>query len=128
SLANDYETLLNQYRTPQVALGILFKNHSKKHSDKIISVLVKILGIYPPGTIVRLSDDTIAKVMMTTSDVKQPHVWSCDVHGADPSFRFLLNEDVQVKEVIKFEELTDGAVKTLQANNPISFYFNHFNH
>ncbi|MCL1104950.1 DUF3391 domain-containing protein [Shewanella algicola] len=128
SLANDYEILLNQYRTPQVALGILFKNHSKKHSDKLISVLVKILGIYPPGTVVRLTDDTIAKVMMTTSDVKQPHVWSCDATGAEPSFRFLLSEDVQVKEVIKLDELSEGAVKTLQANNPISFYFNHFNH
>ncbi len=128
SLANDYETLLAKYHTPQIALGILFKNHSSKHSDKLISVLVKILGIYPPGTIVRLTDDTIAKVMMTTADVKQPHVWACDSSGGAPSFRFLINEDVHVQEVIKINELTDGAVKTLQANNPISFYFNHFNH
>lgn len=128
SLANDYETLLSKYHTPQIALGILFKNHSSKHSDKLISVLVKILGIYPPGTIVRLTDDSIAKVMMTTADVKQPHVWSCDITGGDASFRFLINEDVQVKEVIKLEELSEGAIKTLQANNSISFYFNHFNH
>ncbi|GGQ20813.1 HD-GYP domain-containing protein [Shewanella litoralis] len=128
SLANDYETLLSKYHTPQIALGILFKNHSSKHSDKLISVLVKILGIYPPGTIVRLTDDSIAKVMMTTADVKQPHVWSCDTSGGEPSFRFLISEDVQVKEVIKLDELSEGAVKTLQANNSISFYFNHFNH
>ncbi|MGI2171237.1 HD-GYP domain-containing protein [Shewanella sp. MF05960] len=128
SLANDYETLLSKYHTPQIALGILFKNHSSKHSDKLISVLVKILGIYPPGTIVRLTDDSIAKVMMTTADVKQPHVWSCDITGGEASFRFLINEDVQVKEVIKLEELSEGAIKTLQANNSISFYFNHFNH
>ncbi|MGX9461637.1 HD-GYP domain-containing protein [Shewanella sp. A14] len=128
SLANDYETLLQQYQTPQVALGILFKNHSSKHNDNLISVLVKILGIYPPGTIVRLTDDSLAKVMMTTADVKQPHVWSCDIGGAEPSFRFLINEDVQVKEVVKLDDLSDGAIKTLQANNPISFYFNNFNH
>lgn len=128
SLANDYETLLSKYHTPQIALGILFKNHSSKHSDKLISVLVKILGIYPPGTIVRLTDDSMAKVMMTTADVKQPHVWACDSTGGNPGFRFLINEDVQVKEVIKIDELTEGATKTLQANNPISFYFNHFSH
>lgn len=128
SLANDYETLLSKYHTPQIALGILFKNHSSKHSDKLISVLVKILGIYPPGTIVRLTDDAIAKVMMTTADVKQPHVWSCDTSGDEACFRFLINEDVQVKEVIKLDELSEGAIKTLQANNSISFYFNHFNH
>ncbi|MBB1439323.1 DUF3391 domain-containing protein [Shewanella sp. SG41-4] len=128
SLANDYETLLHQYHSPQIALGLLFKSHSSKHADNLISVLVKILGIYPPGTIVRLSDESIAKVMMTTADVKQPHVWSCNISGGNPSFRFLINEDVQVQEVIKLDELTDGAVKTLQANSPISFYFNHFNH
>jgi putative nucleotidyltransferase with HDIG domain len=128
SLANDYETLLHQYQTPQIALGILFKTHSSKHSDNLISVLVKILGIYPPGTIVRLTDDSIAKVMMTTADVKQPNVWSCNVSGAEPSFRFLINEDVQVKEVVKLDDLSDGAMKTLQVNSPISFYFNNFNH
>lgn len=128
SLANDYETLLHQYHSPQIALGLLFKSHSSKHADNLISVLVKILGIYPPGTIVRLSDESIAKVMMTTADVKQPHVWSCNISGGNPCFRFLINEDVQVQEVIKLDELTDGAVKTLQANSPISFYFNHFNH
>ncbi|MFT6133154.1 MAG: putative nucleotidyltransferase with HDIG domain [Shewanella sp.] len=128
SLANDYETLLHQYQTPQVALGILFKTHSSKHSDNLISVLVKILGIYPPGTIVRLTDESIAKVMMTTADVKQPHVWSCNLSGGEPSFRFLINEDVQVQEVMKLDELSEGAIKTLQANSPISFYFNNFNH
>mgnify|MGYP003651643745 FL=1 len=128
SLANDYETFLHQYQTPQIALGILFKTHSNKHSNNLISVLVKILGIYPPGTIVRLTDDSIAKVMMTTADVKQPHVWSCNDSGAEPSFRFLINEDVQVKEVVKLEDLSEGAIKTLQANSPISFYFNNFDH
>lgn len=88
SLANDYETFLHQYQTPQVALGILFKTHSSKHSDNLISVLVKILGIYPPGTIVRLTDESIAKVMMTTADVKQPHVWSCNLSGGNLVFVF----------------------------------------
>jgi putative nucleotidyltransferase with HDIG domain len=128
SLANDYETLLFQHRTPQIALGILFKTHSGKHAENLIAVLVKILGIYPPGTIVHLTDDSVAKVMMTTADVKQPHVWSCNVSGGESSLRFLINEDVQVHDVIKLEALTDGAVKTLQAYRPISFYFNSFNH
>lgn len=128
SLANSYEILLHQHQSPQIALAILFKTQSSKHSNNLISVLVKILGIYPPGTIVRLTDDNIAKVMMTTTDVKQPHVWSCHDSGSEPSFRFLIDEDVQIKEVIKLEDLSEGAIKTLQANSPISFYFNHFNH
>jgi len=128
ALVNDYETLLFQHRTPQIALGILFKTHRSKHAENLIAVLVKILGIYPPGTIVRLTDDSIAKVMMTTTDVKKPHVWSCNLSGGEPCFRFLINEDVQVQYVMKLDELTDGAVNTLQANSPISFYFNNFKH
>ncbi|WP_445945284.1 HD-GYP domain-containing protein [Shewanella sp.] len=124
SLVNDYEDLLAQFTfSPQLALGTLFKSHAKQHSQSLIGILVKVLGIFPPGTLVSLSDGSIGKVMMTTSEVKQPHVWSCNHAGGEPNLRFLLEEDVTVSSVLKLEELTEGALKTLQADSPISFYF-----
>ncbi|MCL1143419.1 HD-GYP domain-containing protein [Shewanella gaetbuli] len=125
SLANHYQALLHQYQSPQLALGVLFKR-SEYHNEKLVSMLVKLLGIYPPGTLVKLSDEQIGKVMMTTSKVKKPHVWTCNVSGGKPRLRFLIDEDVEIVEVIKKETLTDGAIKTLQADNVINFYFNHF--
>ncbi len=125
SLANDYDQQLSgqQISSPQVALGYLFKNRATKHAESLIAILVKILGIYPPGTIVKLSDGCIAKVMMTTKDVSQPQVWACKEDGSEPSLRFLSNEGVTVQKAIKAEELSEGAIRTLQVDKGISFYF-----
>ncbi|GIU34354.1 phosphohydrolase [Shewanella colwelliana] len=125
SLANDYDEQLwsNESRSPQIALGYLFKNHAGKHSETLISVLVKLLGIYPPGTIVKLSDGSVGKVMMTTQSVKQPQVWACQEDGSQPSLRFLTQEEVVVDSVLKRDELKDGALKVLQVDNGVSFYF-----
>lgn len=125
SLANDYDQQLSgqQVTSPQVALGYLFKNRASKHSESLISVLVKILGIYPPGTIVKLSDDSIAKVIMTTKEVSQPQVWACKVDGSEASLRFLSDEGVTVQKAIKAEELSEGAIRTLQVDKGVSFYF-----
>ena len=125
SLANDYEQQLSgqQITSPQIALGHLFKNHASKHAESLISVLVKILGIYPPGTIVKLSDGSIAKVIMTTKEVSQPQVWACKEDGSDASLRFLILEGVTIEQAIKVEELTEGAIRSLQVDKGISFYF-----
>ncbi|MGL6123340.1 MAG: HD-GYP domain-containing protein [Shewanella sp.] len=125
SLANDYDQQLSgqQICSPQVALGYLFKNRATKHAEALIAILVKILGIYPPGTVVRLSDNNVAKVMMTTKDVSQPQVWACKEDGSEPSLRFLSNEGVTVQKAIKAEELSEGAIRTLQVEKGISFYF-----
>jgi HD-GYP domain-containing protein (c-di-GMP phosphodiesterase class II) len=128
ALVNDYQMLLHQYHSPQLALGILFKQRVGKHADNLISLLVKVLGIYPPGTLVKLSDDQVAKVMMTTGEVKKPHVWACNDKGGSASLRFLIDGEVEIVEVIKKDTLSDGAIKTLQADNVINFYFNHFSY
>ncbi|MGL4614915.1 MAG: HD-GYP domain-containing protein [Shewanella sp.] len=125
SLANDYETLLNgpQISSPQVALGSLFKHRASKHAEDLIAILVKILGIYPPGTIVKLSDDSVAKVIMTTKEVTQPQVWACNDDGSQASLRFLADEGVTVLQTLRADELGEAAAKVLQVDKGISFYF-----
>ncbi|MCA1897729.1 HD-GYP domain-containing protein [Shewanella putrefaciens] len=125
ALANDFDQHLSgqQASSPQVALGYLFKNRAAKHAESLISVLVKILGIYPPGTIVKLSDDSVAKVIMTTKEVAQPQVWACKPDGSEASLRFLSEEGVTVQKALKAEELTEGAIRTLQVDKGVSFYF-----
>lgn len=125
SLANDYEDILSQekLRSPQVALALLFKKRAGKHAESLIAVLVKLLGIYPPGTLVELADHSIGKVMMTTKDVKQPHVLACKSDGSDVRLRFLSEEQLSIEKMIKFDELSEGAVKALQADMEVSFYF-----
>jgi putative nucleotidyltransferase with HDIG domain len=125
SLANDYDTqMANEHiDSPQVALGYLFKNRADKHSSELIAVLVKILGIYPPGTLVKLSDGSVGKVMLTTTEVSQPQVWACKPNGSEPKLRMLMEESTSIVEVVKLADLTDGAVTSLKASEKVSFYF-----
>lgn len=124
SLANDFDSQLwrDDIISPQIALGHLFKNRAGMHQQELIQTLVKVLGVYPPGTIVQLSDGSIAKVMLTTSETTKPQVWSCAVDGTDAQYRFLMDEDVAVEAAIKPSDIGRGASTTLQTDNGISFY------
>ncbi|GIU26241.1 HD-GYP domain-containing protein [Shewanella sp. MBTL60-007] len=125
SLVNDFDRLLRggEGLSPQVALGYLFKNRAGKHEAELISTLVKVLGIYPPGTMVQLSDGEVAKVMVTTSQVQKPIVWSCTLEGQNARLRFLAEDSEAIIGVLKVEELSSSALKTLDGNSTVSFYF-----
>ena len=125
SLVNEFDNLLSDDRfpTPQIALGHLFKNGAKRHSANLISALVKIMGIYPPGTLVKLSDGTVGKVMVTGEQVKKPNVLSCEPNGLNISLKVLSQGDIEIEKVITVNVLSDDAKTSLRAANPISFYF-----
>ena len=68
SIANEYDNLCNhidsnQSMTPHEALATLFSKRRSQYDPAVMAVLVKCLGIYPPGTIVRLTDDSIGLVI-----------------------------------------------------------------
>ncbi|WP_442800740.1 HD-GYP domain-containing protein [Shewanella sp. AS16] len=125
SLANDYEHQFGneQVDSPQLALGYLFKHHGAKHSPELLSTLVKVLGIYPPGTLVSLTDGSIAKVVMTTGEAKQPHVLACQPGSGQLALRFLIEEEVHIAQILKREAVSDTLAGRLQLDMGISYYF-----
>jgi len=68
SLANTYDRLCNpvmpnQAMTPHEALSFIFARRKDKFDVHILQLMIRALGVYPPGSIVKLSDDTIAMVI-----------------------------------------------------------------
>ena len=68
-LADRYDRLCNPGHgdarlTPSEAVKWLFARERKKFSKDILDTFIKCLGIYPPGTVVGLSDDRIGVVVM----------------------------------------------------------------
>ncbi|MGX9463164.1 HD-GYP domain-containing protein [Shewanella sp. A14] len=68
AVVNEYDNLCNGTRQlkgkpPSVALGLLYKNYKSKLNSEYISKLIKMLGIYPPGSIIELSSGQFAMVM-----------------------------------------------------------------
>jgi putative nucleotidyltransferase with HDIG domain len=68
SLVNFYDNLCNpldfaEARTPHEALAFIFARLKNKFDGHILHVMIHALGVYPPGSIVKLSDDAIGMVV-----------------------------------------------------------------
>ncbi|PKG77099.1 HD family phosphohydrolase [Shewanella sp. Actino-trap-3] len=68
AVVNEYDNLCNgtnqiKGKPPSIALGLLYKNYKGKLNTEYISKLIKILGVYPPGSIIELSSGQFAMVM-----------------------------------------------------------------
>lgn len=50
-------------RTPYAALGYIYKNFKTQLNQEVTGKMIKMLGIYPPGSIVELSSGQFAMVM-----------------------------------------------------------------
>ena len=67
SLVNFYENLCNpvvfsQAMTPHEALSFIFARRKDKFDARILQLMIRSLGVYPPGSIVKLSNDEIGMV------------------------------------------------------------------
>jgi HD-GYP domain-containing protein (c-di-GMP phosphodiesterase class II) len=69
AVVNEYEKLTNDPNpkaknyTPTEALGHFYKNMQKAFSPEVIVTLIQTLTVYPPGSIVKLNDDSIGMVI-----------------------------------------------------------------
>ena len=68
SLVNFYDNLCNpvdpaQAMTPHEALSFMFGQRRAKFDAMILQQMIRCLGVYPPGSVVALSNETIGLVM-----------------------------------------------------------------
>lgn len=75
ALVNYYDNLCNPVNvrkamTPHQALSFIFAQRKTKFDAKALQLMIRSLGVYPPGTIVHLSNDMLATV--TAVNPKKP--------------------------------------------------------
>jgi putative nucleotidyltransferase with HDIG domain len=73
TIANTYDNLCNppdpaQALSPRDAMASLYKNYRDKLDGDLVAAFIKAMGVYPPGTIVRLSDGNIGMVVSVDPD------------------------------------------------------------
>lgn len=84
NLANAYDNLCNrldnQY-SPHNALTYLYNKCRDQHDVKDIMALISVVGVYPPGTVVELSDHQIGVVISTNKETRlSPYILVYDQH------------------------------------------------
>ena len=75
ALVDSYDTLCNPFDiskalTPHEALSYMFSKRREKYDGKVLQLMIRSLGVYPPGSIVQLSDERLAVV--TSVNPKKP--------------------------------------------------------
>ena len=72
ALVNRYDNLCNpqlpaKALTPHEALSLLFAQGKNKFDTAILGAFIKMMGVYPPGSLVQLTDDRYAMVVGVNS-------------------------------------------------------------
>lgn len=80
AIANLYDNLCNPPNSadalpPKSVMAILFKKYSDKLDSALVQQMIACMGVYPPGTVVELSDQSIGLVTaVNTKVLLKPHV------------------------------------------------------
>jgi HD-GYP domain-containing protein (c-di-GMP phosphodiesterase class II) len=72
ALVNRYDNLCNPVRlvtalTPHEALSLLFAQHKPRFDNMVLSAFIRMMGVYPPGSVVQLIDGRYALVVSVNS-------------------------------------------------------------
>lgn len=72
SLVNRYDNMCNPHvpsraLTPHEALSLLFAQGKNRYDTAILGAFIKMMGVYPPGSVVQLTDDRYAMVVSVNS-------------------------------------------------------------
>ena len=110
SICNLYDNLCNAKNpndslTPKLALAVMYKKYGSKLDKQLIELFIRTMGVYPPGTVVKLSDDSIGLVIAVNSKaLLKPELllYNPDIPKKDAMIISLADhDDLEVAEVLK---------------------------
>ncbi|MFC3912525.1 HD-GYP domain-containing protein [Pseudaeromonas sharmana] len=135
SVVDEYDELCHpqdqsKARVPHAVLSFMFKNRTKQLNKDYIGLLVKQLGIYPPGSVVQLSNGQIGLVMSVNSKrLLYPSVMLYDPSIPRQEAAIIDLEDVglSIGKVLAPTRLPPPVFEYLNPRTRISFYFEHSN-
>ena len=133
AIANTYDNLcnpikLNQALTPHQALSLMYAQQRTKFAAIPMTAFVRCIGIYPPGTIVMLSNECIGMVVaVNSSKPLKPTVLIYDPEI--PRERAILVElesepEVSISRALTPEDLPQPVFDYLSPRRRIIYYLN----
>lgn len=131
TVVNRYDNLVNDYRaesqsTPHQALKTLYATMRGKMDNRILAMFIRNMGVYPPGTVVKLSNGQFGMVTAINPEhASRPTVLM--YHPEIPKDEALLvdlvvEEDLNVTETFRPEELPRDVFSYLSPSRTINYY------
>ena len=132
SLINAYDNLCNPVDigaalTPHEALSLMFTKHRTRYDPVMLGKMVHLLGVYPPGTVVALSNDTIGMVIsINSSKPLRPTVvvYDPDIPRAEAVTINLEEEkDINISKALRPAQLARPVYDYLSPRQRITYSF-----
>ena len=111
---------------PSEALATLFRVHAGKYDKGLLSTLIKLLGVYPPGTVVQLSDGSLALVVSPGVSSLQPRVviYSPESPRDEaPALDLAEEPGLKITEAIRPSTLPPEVLEWLNPQRRLSYFF-----
>jgi putative nucleotidyltransferase with HDIG domain len=132
ALVNRYENLCNPARpasalTPHEALALIFAQLKTRFDSMVMSAFIRMMGVYPPGSVIQLLDDRYAMVVsVNTSRPLKPRVVVHDPNVPMHEALFLDLEnapEVGIRRSIKPADLPRESMDYLLPRQRVCYFF-----
>lgn len=132
AIANHYDELCNPPNiadalTPHEALSTMFAKLRSKFDPKLLQVFIRCLGVYPPGTILQLSNGVIG--MVATVNTAKPMKPMVVIYDATiPKDEAILIDleretDLNIAKAIRPAQVPNEIYNYLSPRKRVSYYF-----
>ncbi|MDC8785954.1 HD-GYP domain-containing protein [Roseateles koreensis] len=129
---NAYDNLCNPVQvanamTPHMALSSMFAQQRSQFDVRFLQAFIKFMGVYPPGTLVGLSNDAIGLVVRVNS--KRPLrptviVYDAGVPKSEAMMLDLDEEpDINITKAYKPSQLPQSVYEYLAPRKRVNYYF-----
>ncbi|MEK8045639.1 HD-GYP domain-containing protein [Ideonella margarita] len=132
AMVNTYDNLCNaavpsKSLTPHEALSRMFAQSRNKFDADMLSGFIRLMGIYPPGSVVQLSDERYAMVMtVNAARPLKPRVLVYEAGvPADQALHVDLDRegDLGIRRSLKAAQLPARAAEYLRPRQRVAYFF-----
>lgn len=132
AIANAYDNLCNPTNianavTPSEALSQMFALKRAKFDDRLLKLFIKRLGVYPPGSLIQLSNDMIGLVVSVNPEQPlRPNVMVYDPTVPKDSALIVsleVENEMKVVKSIRPAQLSRQVHQYLNPRKNVTYYF-----
>ncbi|EJT0910857.1 HD-GYP domain-containing protein [Vibrio parahaemolyticus] len=130
-VANAFDNLCHtpiasEQKIPYTALSHLYKNCKHIYKEENLNILIKFMGVFPPGTVVQLSNNMVGLVIsVNASNLLFPNVLVYDpsVPRTQAPIIELASKGLRIVNAIHPSKLPDKIKEYLNPRSRISYFF-----
>ena len=130
AIANRYDNLCNPFdagpaKMPVEALARLLKHEAGHFDRELLNRFIRLMGIYPPGTFVRLTNDSVGLVMETDPDnLLRPLVmlYDAEIPRNEALVLDLVAADLAIEGPVDPSTLPSAVIEYLAPRGRVDYY------